>query len=69
MTKNEPSTEILNWSQELKRLDREELSKMDPAAAQASAESVLNPKFACVAEGEALNWPGDLGDDWEPNGE
>jgi hypothetical protein len=69
MTKDEQPSHLLNWAQDLKRRDREYLSRIDPAAAQALAESVLNPKFACVADGQALDWPGDLGDDWEPNGE
>ncbi len=69
MTNNEQPAELLNCSQDLKRQDREELSKMDPATAQILAESILNPKFASIAEGEALDWPGDLGDDWEPAGE
>jgi len=69
MTNDEQPAELLNWSQKLKRQDREKLSKIDPAVAQALAESVLNPKFARIAEGEALDWPGDVGDDWEPQGE
>lgn len=69
MTNHERPAELLIWSQELKRQDREALSKIDPAAAQALAESVFNPKFASIADGESLDWPGDLGDDWEPKGE
>ena len=59
----------LNWSQTLKRQDRENLSKINPVAAQIAAESVLNPKFASVADSEVLDWRGDLGDDWEPSDE
>jgi hypothetical protein len=69
MTEKERPVDLLKWSQDLKRQDRENLAKIDPTVAQALAESVLNPKFAKIADGESLDWPGDLGDDWEPQGE
>lgn len=46
-----------------KRADRERLSQLPPAEAQAAADAVLQPKLWKVVDSKELAWPGDLADD------